>query len=220
MRFMLAGIPVTVQPLIFLTAFAIGGRRPPAEMAVWIALVLVGVLAHELGHALLVRHYGYAPWIQLHAMGGSTGWQSTRPMPAGRRIAVSAAGPFVGIALGFALRGLWVALEPVPGTILAAALNDAIFVTLYWGLFNLVPVLPLDGGAIVTTAAEAVAGRRGRIVMLALSVALLVMLAGWAVLHRSWWLAIIGGVLAWANVQALRGTRPPAPTVPMSAPEG
>lgn len=211
MRFMLAGIPVTIQPWILVTAFLIGPQHRPVQMVFWVVLVVAGVLVHELGHALLARRLGHAPAIELHMMGGSTMWRSQRPMSPGQRVAVAAAGPAVGIAVGLALWAVRLALAPLPGSLEWWVLRDAVFVTLGWGILNLAPILPLDGGTIVTAGAEAVAGRRGRLVMLWISVGLCGALVVWGVLSGGWWLAIIGGVLAFANIQALQAMRAQAP---------
>lgn len=207
MSFELLGVPVRIHPLILVTAVFIGPRDNPLELLVWVPMVLVGVLLHELGHALLVQRLGRRPAIELHAMGGTTSWHDGGGMTAGQRIAVSAAGPAVGIAVGLVCLGAWRALSPMPGGLVDQAMSFAVFVNLGWGILNLAPVLPLDGGNIVTTAAERVAGRRGRIVMLGVSVALTVALAVWAVTAGQWWLAIIGGVLTAANLQAMRAER-------------
>ena len=42
-------------------------------------------------------------------------------------------------------------------------LNDVMWVNLGWGVLNLLPILPLDGGHIASSVAELVAGRKGRL---------------------------------------------------------
>jgi membrane-associated protease RseP (regulator of RpoE activity) len=166
-------------------------------------MVLVGVLLHELGHAFAGRRLGLEPWIQLHAFGGLTGWRRPRPLTPVHDIMISASGPAVGIAVGGALLAAGLA-GVVEGETMRRILEYAIWVNLGWGVLNLLPVLPLDGGHIAASLARLAFGERGQVVALALSIALTVVLAGWAVVAGQWWLAILGVVLTLANVRSLK----------------
>ena len=44
-------------------------------MAAWIVIMFVGILMHELGHALTARAFRAEPAISLHGLGGVTVWQ-------------------------------------------------------------------------------------------------------------------------------------------------
>ena len=49
------------------------GIRPeikPLHSFIWLAVVTVSILIHELGHAVAIRYYGYRPWITLYGLGG------------------------------------------------------------------------------------------------------------------------------------------------------
>jgi Zn-dependent protease len=202
-QFRVFGIPVQVLPFFFLTALLIGPHDLRGAV-LWIPVVFVGVLAHELGHAAAIRRQGFAPAIQLHGFGGATSWAAHRPLPPSRRILISAAGPAVGIAIGLtALALARIAALDVP--ILRELTWYAIWVNLGWGLLNLLPILPLDGGEIVTAAAEGVLGQRGRRLALMFSLAVCVGLGLWALSRGWWWSTILAAVLAFANLQSLRG---------------
>jgi hypothetical protein len=71
LQFRLFGIPVQVLPFFFLTALLIGPHDLRGAV-LWVPIVFVGVLAHELGHAAAIRNQGFAPAIQLHGFGGAT----------------------------------------------------------------------------------------------------------------------------------------------------
>ena len=209
-RFRLLGMPVGVQPWFFVMAWFIGGRSQPLPLIVWIVAVFVGVMAHELGHALAVRRCGLRPAIVLHGFGGATTW-SGRELSLGRRAAVTAAGPAAGIGLGLVVLAVQSALG-VPSSHLGGLfLRDLWWVSLGWGVLNLLPVLPLDGGVLLGTAAEAVAGPRGLRAARVASVLITLGLAGWAVVAGEIWLAILGAVLTAINVQALRERPLPVP---------
>ena len=174
-------------------------------MVVWVGVVLVGILAHELGHAFAGRRLGMEPWIQLMAFGGMTGWAQPRPLTARQQILISAAGPAVGVIIGgpILVAGLAGLLTDAPPTVIRV-LNDVMWVNLGWGLLNLLPILPLDGGHIASAVAGIVAGRRGRLAARVFSIVLTVTIGLWALAAGQWWIAILGVVLTYANVQALR----------------
>jgi membrane-associated protease RseP (regulator of RpoE activity) len=199
------GFPLRIDPFFFVTAWLIGGRQEPQWMVVWVVVVLVGVLAHELGHAVAGRRLGLDPWIRLTPFGGMTGWRRPRPLTAGQQILISAAGPAVGIAIGSAVlvlgyTGLFADTSPA----VLRVLDFVLWVNLGWGVLNLLPILPLDGGHIVASVAGMVAGRNGRIAARIFSIVLTVTIGLWALAAGQWWIAILGVVLTIANVQGLR----------------
>lgn len=156
-HFALFGIPIRIGLGFWLLSFLLGFQqgRPIAEavrqaIAV-VAIVFVSVLVHEMGHALVARRFGAKPVILLHAFGGLTSY-SAEGLSLGRwrRIAISLAGPFAGFALGalvfFATRHM--ALSPGQKWIVGWLL----WANLGWGVVNLLPVLPLDGGNVLAAA--------------------------------------------------------------------
>jgi membrane-associated protease RseP (regulator of RpoE activity) len=199
------GFPLRIDPFFFVTAWLIGGRQEPQWMLIWVVVVLVGVLAHELGHAFAGRRLGLEPWIQLMAFGGMTGWTRPRPLTSGQRILISAAGPAVGISIGGAvlvasLAGVFAGASPA----VIRVLDFVLWVNLGWGILNLLPILPLDGGHILASVAEMVAGRNGRIAARIFSIILTVVIGLLALVTGQWWILILGIVLTIANVQGLR----------------
>jgi Zn-dependent protease len=201
-QFHLGRIPVTVQPWFFVTALLIGPRELPG-IVVWPAVVFAGVLIHELGHALAVRRQGLDATVELHGFGGATRWSGATPLPPAQRALISAAGPAVGIAVGAA--ALVVArVLPAGQPLVGELLQYAIWVNLGWGLLNLLPVLPLDGGMIVASLVESAWGPRALYSVRVLSVVVCVGLCALAVAAGWLWSAFLAGVLAISNLQAAR----------------
>jgi len=201
----LFGIPLRVEPFFFVTAWLIGPRQEPLWSLVWVLVVLTGILAHELGHAFAGRRLGLQPWMQLMAFGGMTGWIRPRPLTAGQQILISAAGPAVGISIGGAVlvasfAGVFAGAPPA----VLQVLDYVLWVNLGWGILNLLPILPLDGGHILSSVAGLVAGRNGRIAARIFSIVLTVVIGLWALVAGQWWIAILGVVLTIANVQGFR----------------
>ena len=202
------GFPLRIDPFFFVTAWLIGGRQEPQWMIVWIIIVLVGVLAHELGHAFAGRSLGMQPWIRLMAFGGMTGWLRPRELTPWQQIGLSIAGPAVGITIGggvlLAMLGGFFADSSGAVTRIA---NYVMWVNLGWGILNLLPILPLDGGHIASSLAELVAGRRGRIAARVFSIVLTVAIGLWALSAGDWWILILCAVFTYANVQGLAAER-------------
>ncbi|NWF65042.1 MAG: hypothetical protein HXY38_12135 [Chloroflexi bacterium] len=176
LNFTLAGFPVRVHPLFWVIALLLGsGMDNLLMIPVWIVIVFVSILAHELGHALAFRRYGQDSHILLHFSGGLTIPESA-PFGSGyanagltpnQHILVSLAGPFAGfllaaltLAVGTALGGEIIVttilgvipfplvLMPYGSGILTDIFITMLWVNVFWGVINLLPVYPLDGGQV------------------------------------------------------------------------
>ncbi|HVR71191.1 MAG TPA: site-2 protease family protein [Vicinamibacteria bacterium] len=207
MQFRLFGIPVQVSLFFFLIVVLLrpGGGDHPALAVAWVAVAFAGVLLHELGHALTARAFGQAPRIALHGMGGVTFWRQRGPLSPAKRIATSAAGPGVGLALGLTA---WVAgIATGLGTDTGPAgvvLGYFVWVNLGWGVFNLVPMLPLDGGAIMAAGLEGLFGTGGRRAARYLSMVVALGVAALAVTAGAFIAAALCALFVYTNVQGLR----------------
>lgn len=164
LSFRIAKIPVQIIPSFFLTTVFFGGVGGTlGSVVAWVAIVFVSVLAHEMGHALTGLFFGLQPSIQLHAMGGTTSWAQAQQQPVGRRVLISLAGPFA----GFVLAALVVGVERssggrvFEGGLGRYAYDSLLWVNLGWGLLNLLPILPLDGGNVLFQVLNATTRGRG-----------------------------------------------------------
>jgi hypothetical protein len=107
LRFSLAGIPVRVHPLFWLIAVFFGISGDLIMLPIWVLVVFVAILVHELGHALAFRRYGQRSQIVLHFAGGLTipepvSWGSgyaSVGLTANQQIFISLAGPGAGFLL-------------------------------------------------------------------------------------------------------------------------
>ena len=50
LRFSVAGIPVTVHPLFWLIALLLGSTGDILLVPIWVGVIFVSILVHELGH--------------------------------------------------------------------------------------------------------------------------------------------------------------------------
>jgi Zn-dependent protease len=234
LRFSIAGIPVRVHPLFWLIALLFGSSAgSPARLLGWVIAIFVSITIHELGHALALRRFGQESQIILHGMGGLTvpesiswgGRYASVVVSPNQQIFISLAGPFSGfifaallLALSIPLGGVIIpnfifgfvpfpyVLFPEGWEILTSFFMSLLWVNIFWGLINLMPVHPLDGGSVVRYILIQTDPLNGLRTSLWVSV-----IAGAAVaaagllLLQSTYMAILFGLLAFQSFQALQG---------------
>jgi stage IV sporulation protein FB len=228
LNFPLFGIPVRVHPLFWLIAVMLGPLNGGApEVLTWIAAVFFSILVHELGHALVIRAYGLYPWIVLYGMGGLTihdpshASRSRGSGPLGQ-ILISIAGPAAGfllvavLLLGFVVAGHrdWIVLVGPGGLIPAVLLSnlrlttlffDISFICIFWGLINLLPIYPLDGGKIAREILLLLSPRDGIRQSLWLSILAAAAMGVIGVTQwHDWFVALFFGYLAYSNYVTLQ----------------
>ena len=219
MQFQLGSIPVRIQGYFFIMAAVLGAsERDPVRLLLWVAVVLVSILVHELGHALVGRMFGLAPSIALHGMGGTTSFQPLPGRPARgsfgtvKNVLISLAGPCAGFAFGGAIYAAEVAgLVRTDNVLVGRALSLLLAVNIGWGIFNLLTMLPLDGGNVLRSVARAITWRHGDRIAHVVSLVIAVGIALYALSRGQWWSVYLGGLFAYQNFQALRqlGASPP-----------
>jgi Zn-dependent protease len=179
LSFRLGKIPVRIQPSFLVMAVVLGllGVQDIAVVASWVVIVLVSVMLHELGHATMGLAFGLSPQIDLHAMGGTTSWAPSAPLSAPKRIAISLAGPgagFVVAAVVFAVGRARFPHTPLGDDIY----RNLLFVNFGWGIVNLLPMLPLDGGNVMTQILQVVTRGRGERPARIVSIVVAILAAG------------------------------------------
>ncbi|QJW99748.1 site-2 protease family protein [Frigoriglobus tundricola] len=182
LRFRFLGFPVRVHPWFWIATVLLNGdgllKIGPEYLLIWVGVVFVSILVHELGHALAYRRFGADANIVLYAFGGLA-IGSHIVSGRGRRILISLAGPVAGFVLCGLVYGTNQALEwgqsadeRAPNGLEPWFLyHQLIWVNLIWGLFNLLPVLPLDGGQISREVCGMIWGPRGKRIALQISFA-------------------------------------------------
>ena len=231
--FSLFGIPIRVHPFFFLVVFLLGPWRsasgsPIIPMVIWIVAVFVSILWHELGHAFAMRAYGYQPWITLYGFGGLTSYNPHGGRSRGSgtlpQILITLAGPGAGflmaavLSAGLALAGFSVyvhvglpfGLLPVPAEIIGSEnltrfIQQLLFINVAWGVLNLLPVYPLDGGQVAREIFTAISPRQGIQQSLKLSIFTGAALAIFALTQLgSLFMAFLFGYLAYSSFTTLQ----------------
>jgi stage IV sporulation protein FB len=207
LRFKIGPFPVTVYSWFFLSAILLGAHNGFGwRMLAWILVVFVSVLVHELGHAIVGRLYGGRPEIRLEAFGGVTFPQLPSRAGPARQFILSFAGPVAGLLLGAAAWGLANALPPERGSVSAWLIGQVLAVSVIWAAFNLLPILPLDGGNMMLAFIEGVRRKPSVAVASWISVVVALGVAGlltWA-LGPDPFILLWLGLFAFQNLQRAR----------------
>ena len=199
------GIPVRIEPsFLFITALVgLQGGGGVVGMVSWMLAVFISVLVHELGHATLMKYWGFSPYIVLHGFGGYAAQDGNGRSSIWRQVAISLAGPGAGFVLGFVTMFAWyVAPEALPGGI-QSLLRYIMYTTFFWGVMNLLPMMPLDGGHVARLLFLRFIPSRPRLPWyLTIVVATLSIGASLAVGMFFW--AIVSASAIWSAVQQVR----------------
>lgn len=158
----IAGIPIRVHltMLILLVWIASAYMLRGASLGatglglLLVATIFIIVVVHELGHALVARHFGIATHdILLLPIGGIA---SLEHMPENPRqeLAVAIVGPVINLVLagliylGIELAGGSTRLDEAT-TIGGALATQLLWINIALALFNLLPSFPMDGGRVL-----------------------------------------------------------------------
>jgi Zn-dependent protease len=196
------GFPVRISNSFWLIAVlvSLGSSATLPMAATWTALVLLSILWHELGHALTASRWGLVLGISLHGAGGLTKWTSLRPLSWWKRLAISLSGPAAGMVLGLVAFCL-----PEPADdLLRFGRWQLVWINVGWGLFNLLPILPLDGGQALKAVLVEYLPRRGEVVTALIGVLTAAAVALWGVSAGQPWAILVMMICGYQNVLTLK----------------
>jgi len=154
--FRISGIPLSVHYSFLLLLAYIGYQGWMAQTVkglIWSVLTVCAffacVVLHELGHSFAARRYGVGVRrILLMPIGGMAEFDSL-PREPSKELVITIAGPAVNFVLAALL---WWPVNQLPQHIMfysaQGLLYQLLWANLVMGVFNLVPVFPMDGGRI------------------------------------------------------------------------
>ena len=237
-HFRLLGIPVRVHPFFWVISLLIGLQSDPlpSNVLLWVIAMMVSILAHEIGHALIQRHYGGHPQIVLHGLGGLAICgdcnRSTRS-----QILISLAGPGAGFSLaaliaigislvghpvglyslpqsnpfdnpdGLRLFGIWLIWEGFGSPHVNLMLQNLFFINILWGAINLLPIYPLDGGQVAREICLLGNPRSGMILSLQISMVTAIGMVLVGLSLKSFFVAIMFGYFAFSSYKTMEAYR-------------
>ncbi|MGE5380326.1 MAG: site-2 protease family protein [Methylocystaceae bacterium] len=164
----LLGIPVRVSLgfLILAVLYAAAGLIAP------LTAVMVGLFLHEAAHAITAVIFGVkVTRVELLPFGGQAVIEDIMALSPEKEMIIALAGPAVSLLLA----GLSYVWRQTP------LVNVFLWANLFLALFNLLPVLPLDGGRLVRAAISTIFGFKkatAYIASLGMVVGIILLLAG------------------------------------------
>ncbi|MFZ0707009.1 MAG: site-2 protease family protein [Candidatus Korobacteraceae bacterium] len=202
------GVDVRIHlTFLFLLAFvwftqsAALGTTGAARGLLLVLIIFGCVVAHELGHALVARHYGLVVRsILLLPIGGMTLMEEPGPEQSNpaRDIRIAVAGPLINLVIAAIAAVAVLALAPQvklwsqPFVFAGNLPRSLVWSNIFLGLFNLLPAYPMDGGrilrALFAERMDYVLATR-RAVLIGQGMAMVMILAG---LAWNVWLVLIG----------------------------
>jgi len=216
LNFRIFGIPVRVHPWFWALSALLGWVDGRLDLTiVWMLCVFVSILVHELGHALSARAFGWPPHIVLYSMGGLAMFEPHYGYTRRRAIWISFAGPLAGfllfgvvVATHFGI--VWAAqfynqdwaIRLLRNDQFAWMLRSLEWINLGWGLFNLLPVLPLDGGRISSELFNARGSLPGRRRSFQVGMVCGALAAAWFLNQRMYFGGLMFAGLAYENYRA------------------
>ncbi|MFO0951798.1 MAG: site-2 protease family protein [Isosphaeraceae bacterium] len=201
----------------------------------FLACGFVSLLAHEFGHALSSRLVGVEPTeVVLYGMGGYCafgGWHRGRR----ERAFVIFCGPAAGFLLFFTvllgavsawnaspldlfrLIGVGNGTDDFPLVVRRMLQNELagivvwrlLLINFWWGVLNLIPIWPLDGGRLAEVGLGAVNPRDGQRWTHTISLVCAGGLALWYASSEEYWMAVWFGYFGYINYKILESFRSP-----------
>jgi stage IV sporulation protein FB len=229
-RFRLFDVPVRVDPWFWVTCVFSVGELKPVLALIWVGVVFVSIVVHEFGHVLAFRYYRIQSHVVLWGFGGLAIPRWGGRLDSRAQMVVSFAGPLAGfilaavLVLGLRLSGVqtvfktglpyiidWKFVDPATGVLpefvnlkLLFLFHGLLFVNLFWGLVNLLPIYPLDGGQISRAAFEMSNTPDGLRKSLIVSMVAAIGMAIYGLRSQSMIYVLLFGYLAYMNYRELQ----------------
>jgi Zn-dependent protease len=231
--FHLFGIEVRVKFWFWFATLLFCGNMDTKSALIWVAVCFVSILLHEFGHVIAFRLFGTDAYAVLYGFGGlavpDNGINGTLA-----QFVVAMAGPIAGFCFAGLVMALayiagahphigwhmflptisaWPDVNPANIARLQSTylwyvlINDLLYVNFFWGLVNLLPVFPLDGGhasRAIFERRDPYNGKRTAFLVSAIAGALLA-LAG--VFTQNLYVILLFGVLAASSAQQFESVR-------------
>jgi Zn-dependent protease len=170
----------------------------------WVSVIFISVLFHEVGHALTARVFGKTALIELSFLGGTTYFRQ-EGLKKWQLFLIALNGPVFGLGLFFLANVLLIILPKTSPFVYACQISS--FINLFWTLFNLLPILPLDGGQLLRITLEGIFKNRGLFFAGVSSCVFATAFALWAFLMSQYFIGSILFLFAFQNFELVKQAR-------------
>ncbi len=156
-------IPITIHPIFWMLTFGLGWMSTNQNIILtlmWVFVATISIIVHEFGHALTAKAFGHRVEIELAGFGGATHHRGGR-INSFKEFLIVLNGPLAGFLLFFLSASILYTYGRSIPYFFAELLQISVWINLYWSIFNLLPVYPMDGGQIMRIILEAIFGIRG-----------------------------------------------------------
>ena len=206
--FTIKDIPVYFQPmfvvLILILSWGVGSV---GGMILFSVSAIIGLLAHEFGHALMAKRYHLHPEITLTGFGGNTRFERSP----GRKqdFLITLMGPLTNLIIGCVSYGLVFVLSLLgigSGGYVGTFLVFMWWVNLFWGVFNLLPAKPMDGYKVFNYALGKFVKRQDTLntVCTVTSLVFVGLILAWSIYRGSLFMIIMSGFFVMANLDGIK----------------
>jgi len=197
-------IPILIHPLFWLIAFFVGWMWSLNLSGALLALVVIlgSVIFHELGHACTAILFGQKTRIELAVFGGFT-YREGRKLKLWEEFLVVLNGPVAGFLL-FLIAYTIYHVVSINHPLLLFVIQFIYKANLFWTVVNLVPVLPLDGGHLMSILLEGIFGFKGVKIAIILGIVVAISISIFFFILGSFLVAALFLILTFESFRSLR----------------
>ncbi len=175
-------------------------------IALFVLIAFLSILCHELGHALTGRKFTRCrPEISLVAFGGLASFPGAS-FTKWKHVIMVAAGPFTNFFLAVVFyvssHFLLPRLDPEGSTLITEFFRLGLVINIIWGIFNLIPVFPLDGGQIMHSFI------RNQRLAHTISLVIAILMIAWGISTAQLFIVILFAFMGYQNYEIMQAIRP------------
>lgn len=161
-------------------------------------IIFFSLLVHELGHAFALRKFGIESEIRIHCFGGTCLFNNPGKLKHWQDSLVSLAGPLAGFVLAFVFF-IVLFFKANYSQAQIYVFEFMVIINVFWGIFNLLPLLPMDGGQALKSLLLHLKIKRAIPISFTISGLLLVLCAFWALNSGHLWNIALVALFTWEN---------------------
>lgn len=170
----------------------------------WVMVVFFSVLIHEAGHAIAAQLCGKSTLIELSFLGGTTYFRP-EGLKKWQLFLIALSGPVFGFLLF--LFSSFILEHTAESSSFYYGFKIASIVNFFWTIFNLLPILPLDGGQLLRILFEALFKNKGLLISGISSVVFSLALAVIGFIFGQYFIGSLLFLFAFQNFELIRQAR-------------